>query len=392
MRQGHLPWNLGHLDTCPTAGWSEREAFETHPLALKIQDATIPHSIKNIDSTDIQFYRTPVLQCMVTDDHADEASRDLDVWLLSLTEERWAAGFDEEVEGMGDLRRWMLIKGLDFELQHLRKDSPDNKYLSTDVGFEWMARTSAAIEKAVRGNPPPIWALCDIAATIAGRRHQMEWFCGQILAREKTMICLEGIGVEDPVFEWLHARWGKEIWPNGKPTTWQAAQAMLGSTKAKRKEITARSLHFRKLTSVLMKSKKLPNAVELKENNDHKFQLDNDGWNYVASSIPSDESPSTLSPCIVEGLDVFSKRQAELHKADKFLEEIPKGAVSNGNQSGLSPKRSRGKVANAVLYFNNGDAIFIARQLNLAAGTELHADNAVGMLLSQRDVPRPVQK
>lgn len=75
------------------------------------------------------------------------------------------------------------------------------------------------------------------------------------------MICLEGIGVEDPVFEWLHARWGKEIWPNGKPTTWQAAQAMLGSTKAKRKEITARSLHFRKLTSVLMKSKKLPNAV-----------------------------------------------------------------------------------------------------------------------------------
>ena len=146
----------------------------------------------------------------------------------------------------------------------------------------------------------------------------------------------------------------------------------------------------------------------MKENNDHKFQLDNDGWNYVASSIPSDESPSTLSPCIVEGLDVFSKRQAELHKADKyvsplrllpsidkslrFLEEIPKGAVSNGNQSGLSPKRSRGKVANAVLYFNNGDAIFIARQLNLAAGTELHADNAVGMLLSQRDVPRPVQK
>ena len=154
-------------------GWSEREALETHPLALKIRDATIPHSIKNIDSTDIQFYRTLVLQCMVTDDHADEASRDLDVWLLSLTEERWAAGFDKEVEGMGDLRRWMLIKGLDFELQHLRKDSPDNKYLSTDVGFEWMARTNAAIEKAVRGRPPPIWALCDIAATIAGRRHQV---------------------------------------------------------------------------------------------------------------------------------------------------------------------------------------------------------------------------
>ena len=42
----------------------------------------------------------------------------------------------------------------------------------------------------------------------------------------------------------------------------------------------------------------------------------------MAKSISSDISSSILSPCTVKELDMFFKRQAKLHKADKYVSPL----------------------------------------------------------------------
>ena len=320
---------------------SEQNVLKTHPLIIKIDEAVGKHINAFGQALKAVVSQCPILQS-IRDPSTPKEQRDIDTWLLSITEEQWYDFSDEEVPTLGFARKTLLVKAVRTEVQHLQADIP-NRFPDPKMA-QYPKRLEACILNFEADTSAPIWVLCEMAAHIAGARYHIEWICAETLGRQRMLQCLgRKTTEEEAVLEWLYARWGHQIWPSGIPKDVATAHAMVGSTSTRTAKLIARGNKHVAVTSLLTKQDTgLQEAItklkeedktwwvsntdslsvlaklrsEMEEENCSSFWLDGAGWNAVGAStlqnhLDWDWVPRPLGPCFIGDLEASSERQIQ---------------------------------------------------------------------------------